>query len=339
MMKKPLLETLKGHTEDIPPIWFMRQAGRYLPEYKKLREQEPNFMSFCQRVDLIVEAVMQPLRRYNLDGAILFSDILVVPYALGQQVDFLPHHGPSLNPIATFDDFKKITFQSFDHFIEAPMEGLRTLKQAIPSHTTLIGFAGGPWTVLCYMVEGKGNFPFPRLQNMLMQEPNLVEDLLKIVIHATSKYLVAQCHAGAEVIQIFDSWASCVPEGFFEKMVMDPTAQIISAIKEEFPDVPIIGFPRQCGGDLKKYVEKTGVDAISFDSTMERSEQVPPCVLQGGIDPQDVVEGGKKMRDRADQVMKRMSGRPFIFNLSHGLVPETPPEHVADLVNHIRQAG
>ena len=342
-VSKPFLETLRGQARAVPPIWIMRQAGRYLPEYRALRLKARNFIDFCLTPELAIEATLQPIRRYGFDAAILFADILLIPHALGQSVAFLEGEGPKLEPIRDAAGLARLSDARAAEILSPVMESVRGIRASLPPETALIGFAGAPWTVATYMVEGAGGSDHTIIRRMAWQEPVLFDALIDRLVEATSAYLMAQVEAGAEALQIFDTWAGSVPAGLFERAVTGPTARIVAAVKANHPDVPIIGFPRGAGGHLGPYARATGVDGIGVDHMCDiafAATVVPPNVaLQGNLDPVLVLDGGPVMEDEARRIVAAMKGRPFIFNLGHGVTPPTPPENVARLVAVVRGAN
>ena len=337
---KKILRVLAGERIDPPPLWFMRQAGRYLPEYREIRGKAPDFLSFCFDPDLAVEATLQPIRRYETDAAILFSDILVVPYAVGQDVAFKEGEGPVLTPVRDRDAIAALTRGETPDRLAPVMETVRRLRRELPQDVTLIGFAGSPWTVATYMVEGRSSRDFAETKKLAFGEPDTFGSLIDVLVEETSAYLSAQVAAGAEALQLFDSWAGVLSDQAFRDWVIAPTKAIVERLKKNHPAVPIIGFPRGAGASYVSYIEETGVDAVSLDTTVPidwaartLQSRVP---VQGNLDPILTVAGGDAMLHAADHILDGLKGGPHIFNLGHGFVPETPPEHVAALVAHIR---
>ena len=322
-----------------PPIWMMRQAGRYLPEYRAVREQAGDFLSLCLNPDLATEVTLQPIRRYGFDAAILFADILLIPHAMGQPLAYKEGEGPVLEPVRTLEAVEALT-PAIGETLAPVYQTVRQLRGALPADVALIGFAGAPWTVAAYMVEGRGGKGFTTARRWAMTDPKDFGTLITRVTDATIDYLCAQIEAGANVIQIFDSWAGLLPASLFAPWVVEPTAAIVEAIKTRYPQVAVIGFPRGAGSNIRVYCEETGVDGLSLDESVDpvwAIENVPQSVvLQGNMDPQFVVAGGAAMREEAGRLLAAFSKRPYIFNLGHGLVPETPPEHVAELVSLLR---
>lgn len=318
----------------------MRQAGRYLPEYRELRTKARNFLDFCLSPRLAIEATLQPIGRFGMDGAILFADILLVPHALGQHVAFVEGEGPKLAPVRTAEDLKHLSRENFAQTLLPVLETVKGVRAALPPETTLIGFAGAPWTVATYMVEGEGGSDYTILRSMAWQQPELFGQLMDVLVDATSDYLIAQGRAGAEVLQLFDTWAGAVPAPLFEAAVIRPTQRIVRAVKAALPGLPIIGFPRGAGGQLSRYASLTGVDAVGIDHMTDlafASQAAGRAAIQGNLDPVLLLGGGAAMAADARRILSRMEGKPFIFNLGHGVTPPTPPEHVAELLRIVRE--
>lgn len=332
---KPFLQALRGEAQAAPPIWLMRQAGRYLPEYRELRARAKDFIEFCLTPDLAIEVTLQPVRRFGMDAAILFADILLVPHALGQEVRFTDGEGPRLAPIRDTASVERLSDLRSAEILFPVMQTIRGVRAALPGHVALIGFAGAPWTVATYMIEGQGGTDYERSRAMAWSEPQLFGALLDRITRATTDYLLAQIEGGAEALQLFDSWAGSVPAGLFETAVIAPTARIVAAVKARHPHIPIIGFPRAAGANLGRYAAATGVDGIGIDHMTDlgwAARMAPDAALQGNLDPVLLLAGGKKMQCEAERIVRTMKGRPFIFNLGHGVMRQTPPEHVAQLV-------
>ena len=340
-MVKKLLSVLKGEPQSPPPVWLMRQAGRYLPEYRALRANAPDFVAYCLNPELATEVTLQPVRRFHLDAAILFADILLVPHALGQKLWFAEGEGPRLDPL---EDAAAIAALHYDAVKLAPvMQTIRNVRAAMAAdvkmaNAALIGFAGSPWTVATYMIEGKGGTDHEKIRALAWREPQTFARLMDVLVDATSKYLIAQADAGAEALQLFESWAATVPAGLFDAAVLNPTARIVANVKAKHPGLPIIGFPRGAGGWLTRYADATGVNGIGVDQMTDiAAVKVPPGItLQGNLDPILLLQGGDAMRTEARRLIEAMKGKPFIFNLGHGVMQPTPPDHVAELVAAIR---
>ncbi|WCL54593.1 uroporphyrinogen decarboxylase [Gimibacter soli] len=338
-MTRLLLETLKNNPGDRVPFWFMRQAGRYLPEYLETRAKSKSFMDFCYSPDLATEVTLQPIRRYGMDGAILFADILVVPDGLGQQVWFETGHGPRLTPVNDEATFSKIGMTGFHEKVGAVYETVRRLRKDLPDEVTLLGFAGAPWTVATYMVEGAGSKDHGAARLLGYSKPGLFGRLLDMLVEATSEYLIAQIDAGADAVQIFDSWSAALPEPAFDNWVIEPTRAIVSRIRAKHKEVPIIGFPRLAGSLYKKYVRETGVNAVSLDTgvSLKIGRDIQNMVpVQGNLDPWHVVAGGGGMVAETLRILEGLAGGAHVFNLGHGFVPQTNPEHVAELAKTIK---
>jgi len=337
---KPLLAALAGQCPSPPPFWLMRQAGRYLPEYRKTRGEAGSFLDLCYNPDLAVEVTLQPLRRYGMDAAILFSDILVVPHALRQQVAFREGEGPVLTPIRSAGDLNGLDASGLLERLAPVIETVAKLSKAIPPATALIGFAGAPWTVATYMIEGGGSKDFAQAKSLMWAQPEVFARLMALLVQATGDYLVAQIDAGAEVVQLFDTWAGALPETEFRRWVIGPARALAERIHGERPGVPVIGFPRGAGTLYQAYVAETGIDGISLDSAVPlawAAETLQPrCTVQGNLDPILLVAGGEALDAGIDRVLKALGRGRFIFNLGHGIVPQTPPENVARLAERIR---
>ncbi|WP_135081287.1 uroporphyrinogen decarboxylase [Terasakiella sp. SH-1] len=338
--EKLFLRALKGETTERPPIWLMRQAGRYLPEYLETRAKSKNFLHFCYSPDLAEEVTLQPLRRYGFDAAILFADILTIPDALGQKVEFIKGEGPKLEPIRNSEELSKLSLTGIHDHLAPVYETVSRLSKSIPETTALIGFAGAPWTNATYMVEGKGSKTYETIRLIAYQDPDFFQELINLLVEATSEYLLKQIEAGAEAVQIFDSWAGVLPEEQFDRWVIEPNKEITSRIKDAHPDIPVIGFPRGAGPLYKKFVVETGVDGVSIDQTVPLDwaieELQPHCCVQGNLDNLAVVAGGEQMEAQVQNILEKMSHGPFIFNLGHGIVPQTPPENVARVVEMVQ---
>lgn len=340
---KKLLKVFQKEVFQAPPLWFMRQAGRYLPEYHEVRNQAKNFIDFCQTPSLAAEATLQPLRRFDLDGAIIFSDILIIPHALGQKVSFVTGEGPQLDALQTDLDLKKLSLNGLEKGVTPTLEALGRVRTALPPDKTLIGFAGAPWTVMSYMIEGRGSRTFDRVRQFSEAFPQGFQDLTDLVTNATTQYLLAQIEAGAEMIQIFESWAALCPESLREQAIFNPTAQIVRRLKEVYPHIPVIGFAKGVGEILPLYQKITGVDGLSLDPSIDISwarEALDLCpVLQGGLDPQVLLRGGPELDRDVRRYLEGFKDRPYIFNLGHGILPQTPIEHVQRVIEIVKEKG
>lgn len=338
----PFLKPFAGQVADTPPIWLMRQAGRYLPEYREVRAKAGTFLDLCYNPALAAEVTLQPITRFGFDAAILFSDILIVPHALGQHVDFKEGEGPVLEPIGSADDLCRLdTGKTVDKF-GLIYETVARARDRLPRETALIGFCGAPWTVSTYVVGGKGSPDQAAARLFAYRDPEAFSRLIDILTSTSIEYLSGQILAGADVVQIFDTWAGSLPVDQLERWVIDPTRRIVKAINARHPDVPIIGFPRAAGVHVPHYIDETGVDGIGVDAAMpipELKERIADLgvVLQGNLDPLLLVIGGAAMEARIDAILEEAEGAPFVFNLGHGIVPQTPPAHVARLVEIVRR--
>lgn len=343
MTDKKFLRALQGEVMRTPPVWLMRQAGRYLPEYRKIRAEAGSFLDLCYTPALATEVTLQPIRRFGFDAAILFSDILTVPHGLGQEVWFVENEGPKLDPIRSRD---RLAVLQPDQMLErlAPVyETVERLATALPAETALIGFAGAPWTVACYMVEGGGSRDFATVKAFAYRDPEGFGALIDLLVDATAMHLSAQIRAGAEAVQIFDSWAGVLPDTAFRRWIVEPTIALVDRIRESHPHTPIIGFPRGAGVMYGEYVARTGVTAVSLDTTVPldwAAEALQPRLpVQGNLDPVALLTGGACLEAGVDAVRDALSGGPYVFNLGHGVIKETPPDHVADLVARVRGTG
>ena len=339
-MTKTFLRALNGETLPVPPIWLMRQAGRYLPEYRATRGEAGSFLDLCYNPDLACEVTLQPLRRYDFDAAILFSDILVIPQALGQHLAFKQGEGPQLEAIRDASGLGKLSVDGIHKTLGPVYETVSKLSEAIPSHTALIGFAGAPWTVATYMVEGKGSKDFANIRRFAYGDPDGFGQLIDILVEATTQYLLKQVEAGAECIQLFETWGGVLSETGFNRWVIEPTKQIVANLRAVHPDLPIIGFPRGAGLHLIDFKKQTGVTGVGLDSGVpldwvaQNLQKLGP--VQGNLDPMYLITGGDAMLDETKRILDTLGNGPFIFNLGHGITPETPPENVEKLVNFIR---
>jgi uroporphyrinogen decarboxylase len=329
---KPLLRVLAGEPLERPPWWLMRQAGRYLPEYRALRTQAEDFIGFCRNPKLAAEATLQPVRRFGMDAAILFSDILLIPRALGQTVGFRGD-GPALDPVVDDQDLAQLSFAGME-WLSPIYETVKRVCGDLPETTALIGFAGAPWTVATYMVEGGSSRDFARVKGWAYRDPDSFDRLIALIEEATIVFLCGQIAAGVEVVQLFDSWAGVLPEAAFKRWVIAPARRIAAAVKARFPDCPVIGFPRGAGLLYQRYVSESGVTAVGLDATIPLASAAAlqrSMPVQGNLDPVALAVGGKALAQAVGDIRRGLCGGPHIFNLGHGVLPETPPEHVAEL--------
>jgi uroporphyrinogen decarboxylase len=339
-MEKRLLQALRRRIPDRPPFWFMRQAGRYLPEYQRLRERQPDFLRFCYTPELAIEATLQPLRRYAPDAAILFSDILVVPDALGRPVCFVEGKGPVLHPLTSTDDVRALRPSRIEEHLAPVLEAVRGVAAALPETVALIGFAGAPWTIALYMVEGGGGTDGGRTRDWAYRDACGFAALINVLVEATVIYLGRQIAAGVEAVQLFDSWAGLLAADEFRRWVIAPTREIVRALRESQPQVPIIGFPRGAGILYRDYARDSGVDAVGIDSSVPvewaAAELQPACAVQGNLDNYLLRAGGPGLDDATERLLRGLGNGPFVFNLGHGVLPDTPPEHVARVADMVR---
>lgn len=337
-----IIDLFKGKTCSPPPLWFMRQAGRSLPEYRALRKEYKNFLELCYTPKAAIQATLQPVKRFGLDGAILFSDILVVPDALGQTVLFKEGEGPHLSPLTLKNFEHKLSLEKIHDTLAPVYETIVGVKEQ-EKHVPLIGFAGAPWTVALYMLEGRGSRDFGAAKVQAFQDEAAFSRLLNLLVHTTCDYLLHQIKAGADLLQLFDTWAGLCPAPYFQGWVVDPTKAIIKEIRKTYPTLPVIGFPRGAGVNLLSYGQKTGVSGIGLDSPTPLSwaaETLPaPLVLQGNLDPLLLVAGGESLTKGIHSLHKEMNGRPYIFNLGHGVLPQTPLENIEACVKEVRSLG
>lgn len=327
-----------------PPIWLMRQAGRYLPEYREVRARAGGFLELCYNPELASEVTLQPIRRFGFDAAILFSDILVVPHALGQRVWFVEGEGPRLEPLTSASDLARLDELQAPSKLASIYETVRRTRACLSAEVALIGFCGAPWTVATYMVGGRGSPDQADARLWAYRDPQGFSQLIDLVASASIEYLSGQVAAGADALQIFDSWASSLPDVEFDRWVIAPTRRIVSELKARHPAVPIIGFPRAVGEKTARYVRETGVNGVSCDTgmsleAMNALADTEDVVVQGNLDPLLLVTGGEALDARVRQILAAMESRPFVFNLGHGIVPQTPPENVARLVELVRSRG
>lgn len=337
---KLLLRALAGQTTARPPFWLMRQAGRYLPEYRKLRAETGSFLELCLTPEAAVEATLQPIRRYGMDAAILFSDILMVPHGLGQEVVFEEGQGPVLAALADGAAVARLRLDDGFHERLAPVyRTVRELSQALPEEVALIGFAGAPWTVASYMVEGGSSRDFAKAKAWAYGDPDSFQRLIDLLVEATTAYLLRQVEAGAEALQLFDSWAGVLAEPALRRWCLEPAREIVRRMKAAAPHVPVILFPRGAGV-LYEAFAGLGAAGLSLDTTVPAgwaAEKLQPqLAVQGNLDPMVVVTGGEAMSEETRRILAALGRGPFIFNLGHGIVPQTPPEHVAQLAELVR---
>ena len=336
---KPFLDVLSGSRQASPPIWMMRQAGRYLPEYRQIRASVKDFLELCYTPSLAAEVTLQPLRRFDLDAAILFSDILVVPDALGQKVSYETGEGPVLSPLDAAG-IAHLRPERITTVLAPVLEAIERVRSNLAPDKTLIGFCGAPWTVATYMLGGRGSSDQAKARLFALREPEAFAGLMDVLVEASISYLVAQFRAGADVVQLFESWAQNIDEEFFAAAVIEPNRRIVEGVRAEIPDGPIIGFPRAAAAMLPRYVAAVGVDMVGLDQALPlqfATTALPAGFgVQGNLDPLRLVAGGRQMAARVEAIITAFADRPHVFNLGHGIVPETPIEHVTELVELVK---
>lgn len=336
---RSVLAVLRGQTLPTPPIWMMRQAGRYLPEYRQTRKKLGSFLDLCYTPDAATEVTLQPIRRFGFDASIIFSDILTVPHALGRDLRFEEGRGPLMTPIKASEVAGLRNRRGFHDQLAPVYETMRRLRKELPEETTLIGFCGAPWTVATYMIAGHGTSDQAPGRLFAFQHPEEMDMLLRIIADRSADYLIRQIDAGADTVQIFDSWAGVLDEDRFERLCVEPVRRMVKHVKESHPDVPIIGFPKGAGPLYESYREETGVDAIGLDWTVpmhvaKRLQQAGP--IQGNLDPMRLVAGGTALDEGIDTILNALGDGPLIFNLGHGVTPHTPIEHVQQMIDRVR---
>ncbi|WP_310469232.1 uroporphyrinogen decarboxylase [Sphingomonas sp.] len=331
---KPLLAVLRGERRDPPPVWMMRQAGRYLPEYRELRAAKGGFLDLVYDSDAAAEVTLQPLKRFPLDAAILFSDILIVPFALGQNLSFVAGDGPSLTPPLVGTDLATLT--PYPVRLEPIYETVAKVKAGLGPSQTLIGFAGAPWTVATYMVAGHGSRDQAETRRLAYGDAGRFGAIVEAIETMTFDYLSGQIEAGAEVVQLFDSWSGSLAPSEFERWVIAPTARLTARLRQKYPDVPVIGFPKGAGGKLCAYARVTGVSAVGLDETVDpvwADKELPAGLpVQGNLDPLALIAGGAALKPAVRRILDALAGRPHIFNLGHGILQDTPIAHVEELM-------
>ncbi|HYE29572.1 MAG TPA: uroporphyrinogen decarboxylase [Allosphingosinicella sp.] len=338
LAEKPLLSVLKGRKAEKSPIWLMRQAGRYLPEYRALRARKGGFLDLVRDPDAAAEVTLQPLRRFGFDGAILFSDILMVPFALGQDLRFEAGEGPRLSPPLV--DSALATLDSAPSRLEPVYRTVEKVAAALPPSTTLLGFAGSPWTVATYMVAGQGSRDQAEARRLAYRDPGAFQAIIDGISALTLDYLSRQADSGVEAVQLFDSWAGSLSPEQFERWVIAPTAKLVAAFRARHPDTPVIGFPKGAGGKLGAYARETEVDALGLDETVDpvwADAELPSALpVQGNLDPLALIAGGKALESGVRRTLSSFAGRPHVFNLGHGILPDTPIAHVEKLIELVR---
>jgi len=339
-MKKPLMiRALQGEKTSEIPFWFMRQAGRYLPEYRQMRQNYSNFLEFCYTPDAATEVTLQPIRRFDMDAAILVSDILVIPDALGQEVRFVKGEGPKLEALSDGKAIDMLRRDGLRDFLNPVFTAIKHIRSELSADKALIGFSGAPWTLSCYMIEGQGSREFQKAREFAAQEPEAFAKLQTILVESIIEYGCAQIEAGIDAFQLFDSWAGVVPACEFDAFIIEPTRRIVEGIKAKHPHIPIIGFAKGAGANLSQYAAKTGVDALGIDQQMplEAAKQMRSGkTLQGNLENVMLAASKEKSVDQTKAILNAWSDVPFVFNLGHGFLPHTPIEHVEAVVETIR---
>jgi uroporphyrinogen decarboxylase len=339
--KKKLLRSLAGEAMEVPPVWLMRQAGRYLPEYRATRAQAGDFLSLCYNPELAAEVTLQPIRRFGFDASILFADILLVPQALGADLWFVTGEGPRLSTITGAADMGRMKTRDDIHETLNPVyETVRILADALPRDVTLIGFAGAPWTVATYMIAGRGTPDQAPAHKLREEDPATFDALMELITDATIDYLDQQVQAGAEVVKLFDSWAGSLKGAAFDKYALAPAKRIITELKSRHPDLPVIAFPREAGEKYRGFAKAVGADCLAIDTSVDvtwAAENLQPdgCV-QGNLDPQLMITGGEELASEARRIRDALKGGPHVFNLGHGITPQADPENVHVLLEAIR---
>jgi uroporphyrinogen decarboxylase len=339
-VNKPLLSVLEGERQSVPPVWMMRQAGRYLPEYRAVREKAGGFLDLCFNPELAAEVTLQPVRRFGFDAAILFSDILVVPMALGRKLWFVEGEGPRLEPLHDIASVMALGGEADQQALSPIYETVRRVKSKLPKQTTFIGFCGAPWTVATYLVAGRGTTDQAPAKALAASEPQAFQYLIDCLVEASVEYLARQIEAGVEAVQIFDTWAGSLPPQDFERWCVQPTKKLIAALRAKAPGAKVIGFPRGAGKNIPRYVDETKVDAVSLESGIDRGfarDQIQSHVpVQGNLDPEILRAGGDPLDKAVDDILAAFSAKPFIFNLGHGILPDTPIAQVERMLKRVR---
>ncbi len=336
-----LMRALRGETLPVPPVWMMRQAGRYLPEYRATRAQAGDFLSLCYTPELAAEVTLQPIRRYGFDASILFADILLVPQALGADLWFVTGEGPRLSTVTGAADFAALKPAEAIHETLSPIyETVRILRRELPAEVPLIGFAGAPWTVATYMIAGRGTPDQGPAHRLKDTDPETFGHLIDLLTEATTAYLLAQVAAGAEVVKLFDSWAGSLKGADFDRFALEPAKKIIAALKAAHPDLPVITFPREAGPRYDGFARATGADCVALDTAVDAAWAAevlqPQSCVQGNLDPQLLVEGGQRLIDETRRIVGAFSGGPHVFNLGHGITPQADPANVDIMLEAIR---
>ena len=334
------IETLSGKRLNPPPIWIMRQAGRYLPEYRAIRQTEPDFISFCLSPEKACEVTIQPIRRYQFDASIIFSDILLIPWAMNRNVRFVTGVGPKLDILSSLKDIEVFANKDLSGKYKPVGEVVRLARQALPAKTALIGFSGAPWTLMTYLFEGGSSRDFANTKSFLWQKSDETIEIIKILTEKVAEFLIVQANQGVNALMLFDSWASAVPEAWRNDIIYKPHQRLIEILRRNNINLPFISFPKGIGEGLINYANEVETNCIAIDQNTDplwANNALPVnMAIQGNLDPLCLVSGGQKMKDEINRIIDCFGDRPHIFNLGHGVVPQTPPEHVQDLIDFVR---
>ena len=334
------IETLSGKRLNPPPIWIMRQAGRYLPEYRAIRQTEPDFISFCLNPNKACEVTIQPIKRYQFDASIIFSDILLIPWAMNRNVHFLTGKGPKLDILHSLKDIEIYADKDLSNKYKAVGQAVRLTRRTLPPKIALIGFSGAPWTLMTYLFEGGSSRDFANTKTLLWEKPNEAIEIIKILTKKVAEFLIVQANQGVNVLMLFDSWASAVPASWRNEIIYKPHQKILDILRKNNIYLPIIGFPKGIGEGLINYANEVDINCIALDQHTDpfwANSALPSNItIQGNLDPLCLVKGGQQMKDEISRIIDCFADRPHIFNLGHGVLPQTPPEHIQHLVDFIR---
>lgn len=339
--ERRMLRVLGGETVFPPPVWMMRQAGRYLPEYRETRKKAGSFLDLCYNPDLAVEVTLQPIRRFGFDASILFSDILVVPHALGRELWFEEGRGPRMEPLAA-EDVARLDPQRFHEHLAPVYETVRRLRTELPTETTLIGFCGAPWTLATYMIAGHGTPDQAPARLFAYRHPEAFRQLLDVLAEWCAAFLIRQIEAGADTVQIFDSWSGVLDDSCFQAFCIEPVGKIVEAVHSAYPNTPVIGFPKGAGANYDQFRRRTGVQGLGLDWTVPLPQAQglqKGGAVQGNLDPLRLVAGGSALDDGVDAILRALGRGPLIFNLGHGITPEAPVANVERMLERVRSAG
>jgi len=340
---QPMLKALRREASTVPPVWFMRQAGRYLPEYRELRSQAGSFLDLCYNSELAAEVTLQPIRRFHFDAAIIFADILLLPHALGQELRFATGEGPLLEPISNGNELSRLDASGIHDHLDPVYDALQRVSDELPDDVTLIGFCGAPWTVATYMIAGRGS-PDQRVAREAMYSGEAwFGDLIDLLVETSIAYLSRQVEAGAQVLQVFDTWAGILSSEDYARWCIEPIARIAEGVRERYPEIPVIGFPRGSGANYLSFVDGTKVDGLGLDWAVPldwaRDELGSKVTLQGNLDPIVLLAGGDALDRAVDHILETLDGTAYVFNLGHGILPETPIAHVERVLDRVRKSA